>query len=353
MTRPPRAVGPINTARRQFKFSSSSRHVMPLKSKCRGRVCRKDSRRSQSSQPATQASEASDIETEEPDEGSQASQEIEESDVPPSVSESDDGVSVASHSQGLSQKSKKVKVQTDLSPEQEQIMVEWLEDHPILYNKKLSSYKDTAKKERLWLEKAAELGKPVLVLKTWYTSLRSRYGRLKKSGDPDPELTEREEWILRVFEFLRPHIYDVQKRTTLKIAATDTAAPEDQDEDMPGPSPSGSATRVVPSPTSSEFSLVTPRPRAQRQAEAEEAVLESIQKREKQLIALQQQMMQHLKPTGDREREAFVEWIRTVILDLDYSLWRRFQHQISNLTYQFITENDKMKTPEPTAASSS
>lgn len=98
-------------------------------------------------------------------------------------------------------------------------MVEWLEDHPVLYNKKLNSYKDTAKKERLGLEKAAELGKPVLVLKTWYTSLRSRYGQLrKKSSNPVPELIEWEEWILKVFEFLWPHVYDVQKRTTVSVS---------------------------------------------------------------------------------------------------------------------------------------
>lgn len=70
-------------------------------------------------------------------------------------------------------KSKMVKVHSILNPEQEQIMIECLEDHPILYNKELSSYKDIAKKNRLW-KKAAEVGKPVLVLKTWCTSLKSR-----------------------------------------------------------------------------------------------------------------------------------------------------------------------------------
>ncbi|KAK8378343.1 hypothetical protein O3P69_011084 [Scylla paramamosain] len=213
---------------------------------------------------------------------------------------------------------------------------------------------DVAKKDRLWKEKAAELGKPVLVLKTWYTSLRSRYGRLKKkSGDPDPELTEQEEWILKAFEFLRPYVYDVQKRTAVslkeKIAGTAPAADKNQNGDTPGLSSSGSAIQVVLS-TSSRSSLITTRARAQRQAEVEEAALESIQQRGEQLISLQKQMVEQMKPSGDREREAFVEWIRTVILDLDHSLWRRFQNRISNLTYQFIAENDKIKT---TPASSS
>ena len=47
----------------------------------------------------------------------------------------------------------------------------------------------------MWKQKATEMGKSVPVLKTWYTSLRSRYGRLKKkkTGTEDTELTERDE----------------------------------------------------------------------------------------------------------------------------------------------------------------
>jgi hypothetical protein len=54
-------------------------------------------------------------------------------------------------------------------------MVEWLEAHPISYNKKLTSKKETAKKEILWTEKANEMGKSVVVLKTWYSSLRIQF----------------------------------------------------------------------------------------------------------------------------------------------------------------------------------
>ena len=38
-------------------------------------------------------------------------------------------------------KIKKLKVVSDLSPEEEQSMVEWLGAHPIIYNTKLTSYK--------------------------------------------------------------------------------------------------------------------------------------------------------------------------------------------------------------------
>ena len=104
-----------------------------------------------------------------------------------------------------SQKNKKSKVSVDLSKEDEELMVEWLEANPVIYNKKMISYKETAKKERLWLEKATEMGKSVNILKTWYASLRSRFGRLKKksSGAEDSEMTERDEWIFRLTFYAR------------------------------------------------------------------------------------------------------------------------------------------------------
>ena len=112
------------------------------------------------------------------------------------------------------------KSKVDFSPEEDQNMIEWLEENPVLYNKKLSLYKDTAKKEKIWRDKAVEMGKSVDVLKVWYGSLRSRYGKLKKrrSGSEDADLTERDDWVLRNFEFLRPHIYEVQKKTIVSVS---------------------------------------------------------------------------------------------------------------------------------------
>ena len=66
--------------------------------------------------------------------------------------------SVASTSASASQNknTKKLKVVGNLSPEEEQSMVEWLEAHLIIYNKKSTSYKETTKKKRkkkMWIEK--------------------------------------------------------------------------------------------------------------------------------------------------------------------------------------------------------
>jgi hypothetical protein len=115
---------------------------------------------------------------------------------------------------------KKKKLHAVLSEAQEQDMVEWLRDHPEIYNKKLKSYKDAQSKESNWRDKALLLDLDVPILKTWYNSLRTRFGRLrkKKSGDADPEHTERDTWILRSFEFLAVHIVEVQKRIPCSVS---------------------------------------------------------------------------------------------------------------------------------------
>ncbi|XP_041354914.1 uncharacterized protein LOC121372581 [Gigantopelta aegis] len=260
------------------------------------------------------------------------------------VQDSDD----TDRSSVASQKTKKAKVVTDLTTEEEESMVEWLEAYPILYNKKLQAYKDTAKKERLWMEKATEMGKSVLVLKTWYTSLRSRFGRLKKkSGDEatEAEMTERDLWIVRRFEFLCPHIHEVQRKTTVSMkqklaaaSATSTASGMVEDED------DNDTSRPPPALTPSSVVSSTPRSRQKQiSTEAEAALLARLEEHSQQMIALQQQIMDRLKPSADREREAFVDWMRSVILDLDHSIWRRCQLDISQILYRYIGENDQLK----------
>ena len=148
-----------------------------------------------------------------------------EASLPPAtqVDESDDAASVTSKAivaYKTSEKSKKTKVCCSLTKMEEQNMVEWLEENPIIYNKKLKTFKDTKKKEYLWREKAAEFGKVPAELKIWYTSLRTRFGRLKKkkSRHEDKEMTERDEWVYNHFQFLTPHVHEVQPRTLVSLS---------------------------------------------------------------------------------------------------------------------------------------
>ena len=47
--------------------------------------------------------------------------------------------------------------------------------------------------------------------------------------------------------------------------------------------------------------------------------------------------------SGQRERDAFLDWVRWVIHELDRSLWRHCQQEISNTLYKYIEENDQLK----------
>ena len=115
---------------------------------------------------------------------------------------------------------KKKKMLTALTPEQEEDMVEWLSEHPVLWNKKMKDYKDIQMKDVLWRDQAAKLDKDVSEIQLWYKSLRSRFGRLKKlpSGSGALECSERDKWILLRLEFLRPFIADVPKRTAVSVS---------------------------------------------------------------------------------------------------------------------------------------
>ena len=87
-------------------------------------------------------------------------------------------------------------------------MVEWLKEHPVLYNKKLKDFRDKNKKRGLWLDQAEKMGKSVKIIQTWYDSIRTRYSRIRKdskaSGSGLPDLTERQHWIYDNFNFLQP-----------------------------------------------------------------------------------------------------------------------------------------------------
>ncbi|XP_041373346.1 uncharacterized protein LOC121386495 [Gigantopelta aegis] len=83
-------------------------------------------------------------------------------------------------SRSPSPKAKKVKKMTNLSTDEEESMAEWLAENQLLYNKKLFSYKNKAKKDKMWADKATEMGKTVETLQIWYRSIRTRYGRLLK-----------------------------------------------------------------------------------------------------------------------------------------------------------------------------
>ncbi|KAH3854491.1 hypothetical protein DPMN_097034 [Dreissena polymorpha] len=73
----------------------------------------------------------------------------------------------------------------------------------------------------------------------------------------------------------------------------------------------------------------------------EDALLVSLEERGNQMLNLQQQVLDRIRPSADREMEAFVHWVRSVILQ------RRCQQEISITIYRYIGENDLLKRQQP------
>ena len=99
-------------------------------------------------------------------------------------------------------------------------MVAWLREQPVLWNKKLSDYKDSRLKDSIWEKQAEVMERDITILKVWYKSLRTRYGRLRKmpSGSGLQDITERDKWILASFDFLSPYIAEMPRRQLVSVS---------------------------------------------------------------------------------------------------------------------------------------
>ena len=88
---------------------------------------------------------------------------------------------------------------------EEELMLEFIMDNPVLWNVKMTDYRRKDKKNKIWDEQAQQMDKTADTLKGWFRSLHDTHTRLdkKKSGDSTPNLTEREQWILSKFAFLK------------------------------------------------------------------------------------------------------------------------------------------------------
>ena len=117
------------------------------------------------------------------------------------------------------QKRRKKSPSVLLTDEQERMLGQWLQEHPFLYDRGLTCFREVAKKTRLLAEKAKSLDPPLTgpQLSTWLRSIRTRYARLtkgKSSRAAERDLTEREKWILSEFKFFRKHIFRHRKPKT-------------------------------------------------------------------------------------------------------------------------------------------
>ena len=240
---------------------------------------------------------------------------------------------------------KKSRMCTDFTLEEEQNLVSWMQDNEItcIYNKKLNIYKDYKKKETLWVEKAESMGRDTQTLKTWYKSIRTRYTKLihRKSGDGATELTERDNWILQNFTWLRDHVAEVKKKPMVsikqKLEARGAVDNTDQCTEALSTDPETTATERLEPP---------PRKSARKSTQEEERLLNSIATREEQSIAFQTRVLEMLAPAKATERTTYADWAKEVMISIHPSLWLRFQRECSNLLYTYQEKSEEMLRPQ-------
>ncbi|XP_038068469.1 uncharacterized protein LOC119737895 [Patiria miniata] len=238
-----------------------------------------------------------------------------------SSSDSDDELppSEAAKSQ---KKLKREMVTADFTEEQEQEMVDWLQapEQDCLLNKKHSNYIKKGLKDALWEQKAREMGKTSDQLKKWYANMRSRFGKLKQtpSGSGNTELTARDRWILRHFEFLRPHlIVQGKKRVTvsMKVKVQARAAP--------------AAAAGAPQ-SESESDAADHHPPAAVQSDADTSLGSRSRATDNKLSKAEKSPLQ-------RQKDTFADFMKEVTYTFPPPMWLRFQSEVNSLLqkYQF------------------
>lgn len=108
-----------------------------------------------------------------------------------------------------------------LTDAQEENMIEFLKNNPCYYNRKIKPYKFGPEKTNLWKDQADNLGLTTEQLSAWWKNQRSTYGRLTnpiKSGSAPKTFSDRENWVIRNFSFLKEHISRVKSRQARSVS---------------------------------------------------------------------------------------------------------------------------------------
>ena len=103
---------------------------------------------------------------------------------------------------------KRARVCATFTDSQENAIVEFVKEHPELYDKEHGRFHDRQRKEALWAKISAELKLQPFDVRRWFESQVTHYGKLSKlqSGQAPREMTNRQSWVYQQMGFLKTHI---------------------------------------------------------------------------------------------------------------------------------------------------
>ena len=155
-------------------------------------------------------------------------------------------------------------------------------------------------------------------VKLWYRSHRTILGKVykKKSGQKRCQLTVRQKWVQTSLGFLKQHIVHRPQGSQLGHVLDE----EDKSE------PSASITHA---------------PTKKKQKDVDIALLEFLQKTEKQTVDLATKMDAAIDQ-GSSEKQAWVDWMLQALRSLPNHIWRGFTKEAFALVqkYQEKAENE-------------
>ena len=103
---------------------------------------------------------------------------------------------------------KRARICATFTDSQENAIVEFVKEHPELYDKEHGRFHDRQIKEALWAEISAEVKLQPFDVRRWFECQGTRYGELSKqqSGQASREMTKRQSWVYQQMGFLKTHI---------------------------------------------------------------------------------------------------------------------------------------------------
>lgn len=242
-------------------------------------------------------------------------------------------------------------------------MVEWIVNTPMLYDKKLTDYRDKHKRSRTWTDQASHLGVTADELTSWYWTMRTVFGKLcaqaakPKSGDGATELTQRQRWVVRSFNFLVPHIVRQPVRAlgigAYKAPLTSASGSEVAEDDGQVPGPSSQAT-PTPTPTPSSRAIShTPDGRTRKRPRVsilddETTLMDEVAEQQEATTVIRTDVGKILSRAVKPElpRSAFAMWMGSAMTHFHDDIWPTFQKEAFELIHRCVAETRKLRKKE-------
>ncbi|XP_076044858.1 uncharacterized protein LOC143027456 [Oratosquilla oratoria] len=230
--------------------------------------------------------------------------------------------------------------------EQEMELAEWFRENPIFYDKGRRDYKDSVMKAAMYDLKGKSMDPPVAgtQVKSWLDSMRTWFGRIteRKSGQGTHKYTERDQWILNTFAFLKGHIVRQTGRQSsqcgvgarIPVTSEEDADVEEVDEMSFRPTSAASTSHGKKK-----------RRRILEEEEDIEDLLRKLQERSRGNEQVMSTVIRQLQPQSRHEAEiqSLMAFVTQQLMGVDPSLIDDVTNAFTQVTRHFRKETRKIQ----------